>query len=180
MYLRIYFFCRSYNQLARNFHHFCKTEFFPGALPFFADTVLALALSKKEIINNKLIKIFSSVFANFLESRTHRFIAIAEGIKQTLAFFIGLIQIRSNGCNSTGNFNSVICHNPFEHIKLFLFSKFVAVGFKIDFVYSNIFLQPFSLLAQIFFCNMIYPSGNAVGYGLKVFVMHAITPIKKL
>ena len=96
------------------------------------------------------------------------------------AFFVCLVEVRSNGCNSAGNFNAVIFHNAFEHIKLFLFSKFVAVGFQINFVYAHIFLQPFSLFAQIFFCNMIYPSGNTVGYGLKVFVMHAITPIKKL
>ena len=137
---RIYLFCRADNQVAGNFQHLFKTEFFPAAVPLLADTVFALTLSKKEIIYNKLIKLTCSIFADFLKAGPHRLVAVTEGIKKALTFFVAFIEVWSNGCNSAGNFNSVILHNPLEHIKLLFFSKLVAVSFQIDFIYADIFL----------------------------------------
>ena len=121
LYIWIYFFSRAKYKVARNLHHFSKTEFFPGTIAFFADTILAHTLCKEKIINNKFIKHRGCIFRNFFCKFAHWFITVAYCIEQALSFFVGLILVRANCCNTSRNFNIIFLHNALYEFKLFLF-----------------------------------------------------------
>jgi len=62
---RIYRFCRAYNKRLRSFCHQAQPVISPALIPFGIYTQLTLAVCKKEIIKDYLIKVFCCEF-NYL------------------------------------------------------------------------------------------------------------------
>ena len=101
LYIRVHLFCGPDYKVTRNFHHLSQTEFRPRAVSFFAYTIFAHTLCKEKVVDNKFVKHSGSIFRNFFCKLAHRFIAVTQSTKKTLAFFVRLILVRADCCNST-------------------------------------------------------------------------------